>query len=453
MICLSDDMAATPAGQALRDTFAARASIAHIMAFEAALARAQARRGLIPPAAAEDISGKASVALFPVDEWARQRVLVGHPLVAVLEAWATQLVPGSREWLHYGATTADLFNTVLILQLQEAGSLLVAHMREIERRFAALATAHRATPMVARTLGRHAQPITFGMKVGTWLAEHGRSIERLQSWLARYRTGILSGAVGTYAALGEHGPAIEREVMAELGLDAPETVDWKGSRDRFAEFGCAVALAARTCGHVAQEIFLLGGDDIDEVREVNGAVGSSTMPHKTNPILCIEVVSRSREVSARLQPLLEWILIVYDRDSAQHGDVLRDLCVGMGDLLHSLQQLMNTLAVLPQNMEANLQRSQGMILSESITFALAERVGKHTAHAAMRDLTHAARECGCSLLDMLRDSDAFGALLAERPELLDVTRHIGRAPEIADAAVAALAPRPDVSQAPQDTLR
>ncbi|MGB3071676.1 MAG: lyase family protein [Ottowia sp.] len=435
MICLSDEASTTPAGQVLREIFSARSSIARIMAFEAALARAQARRGLIPQAAADDIAEKAHLAFFPQDEWERQRARLGHPLVAILEAWMTGLAPESREWLHYGATTADLFNTVLILQLQEAGHRLVDQLLDIEKCLAKLAAEYRDTPMVARTLGRHALPFTFGMKVATWLAEHGRSIERLQVWLQKYRSGILSGAVGTYAAFGDQGPAIEREVMAELGLAPPEPVDWKGSRDRFAEFGCAVALAARTCGHIAQEIFLLSGDDLDEVREANGAVGSSTMPHKANPTFCIDVVSRSREVSARLQPLLEWILVVYDRDSSQHGDALRDMCVGMGDLLANLRSLLAVLVVLPENMQANLHRTKGMILSEAMAFALARRVGKHTAHVQMQRLTRAARERGCSLEEAALSDDSFRSLLTEVPDLLEVAQYTGQAPQIADAAV------------------
>lgn len=425
----------------MRQIFSARASVAGILAFEAALARVQARRGLIPQAAAEDMAAKAQLSFFPEDEWARRRAQVGHPLVAILDTWRGQLAPESREWLHYGATTADLFNTVLVQQLQAAGAQLVAQMRGIEERMAAIAAEHRATPMVARTLGRHALPFTFGMKVATWLAEHGRSIERLQGWLARYRTGILSGAVGTYASFGDAGPAIEREVMAELGLDTPEGVDWKGSRDRFAEFGCAVALAAATAGHVGQEIFLLCGDDLDELREATGAVGSSTMPHKSNPSLSIEVVSRSREVSARLQPLLAWIGIVYERDSAQHGEVLRDMCVGMADLLATLQQLLDVLVVMPQNMAANLARSRGLVLSEAITFALAGHLGKHTAHEKMKQLTRTAQAQGCSLQQAAQADATLAPLLAELPGLFDATSHLGQAVAIADAAVARVHPR------------
>lgn len=436
MLCLSDDPSATPEGAAVRQIFSARASVAGILAFEAALARVQARRGLIPQAAAEDMAAKAQLSFFPEDEWARHRAEVGHPLVAILDTWRAQLAPESREWLHYGATTADLFNTVLVQQLQAAGTRLVSQMRGIEQRLADIAAEHRATPMVARTLGRHALPFTFGMKVATWLAEHGRSIERLQGWLVRYRTGILSGAVGTYASFGDVGPAIEREVMAELGLDAPEAVDWKGSRDRFAEFGCAVALAAGTAGHIGQEVFLLCGDDLDELREATGAVGSSTMPHKSNPSLSIEVVSRAREVSARLQPLLAWIGIVYERDSAQHGEVLRDLCVGMADLLAMLQRLLDVLVVMPQNMAANLARSQGLVLSEAITFALAGRLGKHSAHEKMKQLARTAQAQGCSLQQAALADPALAPLLAETPGLFDATSHLGQAVAITDAAVA-----------------
>lgn len=184
----------------------------------------KARRGIIPQAAA-DSQGRASLAHFDPEVWAHQRVVLGHPLVAVLETWMARLEPPSRESLHCGATTADLFNTVLVLQLRQAGALLLAKMAAIEGRLSALAAMQRATPIVARTLGRHAQPIAFGLKVATWLAEHRRSMERLQAWRRRCQTGILSGAVGTCAALGDEGPLIGQEVMAALELGPPEAVD------------------------------------------------------------------------------------------------------------------------------------------------------------------------------------------------------------------------------------
>ncbi|MET4577445.1 lyase family protein [Ottowia thiooxydans] len=434
MICLSDDAASSTEGFAVRNVFSAEASVLRILQFEAALARVQARRELIPKAAAKDIADKASLEHFPSESWKEKRKTLGHPLVSVLEAWSASLQPGSREWLHYGATTADVFNTVLIQQLQEAGAALLSQMGSVETRLAKLCDQYSATPMVARTLGRHAQPITFGFKVATWLAEHRRSMERLAHWLERYCTGILSGAVGTYAAFGDEGPDIEREVMAELGLDAPEAVDWKGSRDRFAEFGCVLALAARGCGHMGQEVFLACGDDIGELGESTKAVGSSTMPHKVNPSLSIAVVSLSREVGAYVAPLMEWIPITYDRDSSQHGEVLRDMCGKMADLLSALDQLLACMVVSPQAMQDNLLRSGGMILSEALTFSLAKHMGKRSAYALMKRAANLARDSRNTMKDVLRQSDELRPLLAEHPELLDETHHVGLASAIARAA-------------------
>lgn len=427
MICLSDDAASSAEGFAVRTVFSAEAGVLRILRFEAALAQVQARRELIPGAAAQDIAEKASLEHFPSESWKEQRSTLGHPLVSVLEAWSASLQPASREWLHYGATTADVFNTVLIQQLQEAGTVLISQMGSVEARLARLCGQYSTTPMVARTLGRHAQPITFGFKVATWLAEHRRSMERLAHWLDRYCTGILSGAVGTYAAFGDEGPAIEREVMAELGLDAPETVDWKGSRDRFAEFGCVLALAARGCGHIGQEVFLACGDDIAELSESTEAVGSSTMPHKVNPSLSIAVVSLSREVGAYVGPLMEWIPITYERDSSQHAEVLRDMCVKMADLLSSLDRLLACMVVSPQAMQDNLLRSGGMILSEALTFSLSKHIGKRSAYALMKYAANTARDGGKTMKEVLRQSQELRSLLAERPDLLEETHHVGLA--------------------------
>ncbi|MDP9895006.1 adenylosuccinate lyase [Variovorax boronicumulans] len=435
MICLDDNSCNTAFGKDIRDIFSAGNSIHLIMQVEAALARVQTRFGIVPATAAEEITAKATQEHFLPRSLAHHRARVGHPLVAVLEAWKEHLSAEAQEWVHFGATTADVFNTVLIMQLRQAGAAFRFRMREIGEGMALLAERHRTTPMVARTLGRHALPFTFGMKVGVWLTEHCRSMERLERWQQLYQTGILSGAAGTYAALGQHGPKIEAEVMAELGLGEPEAVDWKGSRDRFAELGCNIAMAARAYGHVAQEIFLLAGDDIDELREAGSAVGSSTMPHKSNPTLCIEVISRSREVSARLSPLMEWMMVIYDRDSEQHGDVLRDMCVGLGDVIETFSQLIRTLVVMPENMARNLERTQGMVYSEAITFALAERVGKQSAYAAMKKAVALARESGCTLQQAVAKAPEFSSLLEYDGSVLTAGRNIGLAPEVADAAV------------------
>src|SRR5690606_36097903 len=142
-----------------------------------------------------------------------------------------------------------------------------------------LAHQHRATPMIGRTVGRHALPITFGLKVCSWISENRRSIERLQSWINRSNTGMLTGAVGSYAALGQDALALEKDVLHEFGVGDPLPVDWKGSRDMHAEFGGLAAIVASTWRRIAQEIFLLQSDDIRELEDPSPFVGSSTMPH------------------------------------------------------------------------------------------------------------------------------------------------------------------------------
>jgi adenylosuccinate lyase len=234
---------------------------------------------------------------------------------------------------------------------------------------------------------------------------------------------------------------IEAEVMRELGLGKPDTADWKGSRDRFAEFGAALAIAARTYGRIAQEVFLLQGDDIAELDEANPGIGSSTMPHKSNPTLCIEIVSRSREVSAELSPLLEWMMTIYERDSAQQGESLRRMCEGYGILLDNMKRLAARLRVHPENMRRNLLRTKGLVLAEDITFRLAKAMGKKTAHALMHGLMQRAAQSGLGMREILEsEPDIAGKLQVDLADL-DPTRYIGEAVRITEATIASIQAR------------
>ncbi|MCW1932282.1 lyase family protein [Pararhodobacter zhoushanensis] len=238
-----------PAGTraAVAALFAPKAVLARIIHFEAVLAEVQGDLGLIPNEAAEAIR-RAALDWTP-DPGAvqRHRDRVGHPMVAILEAFGAEIDPEGREWLHFGTTTADVFRTVMVQQLHATAAVMDAAMVRIEAQLADLARTHRATPMIGRTLGRHALPITFGYKVSVWLSELRRDRERLAAWRAHFDTGVLSGAVGTHAAMGTRGPEVERRVMARLGLGAPDPVDTKGALDIFAEIGAAMVIAGRGC--------------------------------------------------------------------------------------------------------------------------------------------------------------------------------------------------------------
>jgi adenylosuccinate lyase len=309
-----------------------------------------------------------------------------------------------------------------MVQLHRMVDELITAMRRIEGQMADLALRHRATPMIGRTLGRHALPITFGYKVATWLTAQRADIERLLSWQARFASGVLSGAVGTHAVMGAAGRRVEdvmqrlglgrpqivdskgrrvEDVMQRLGLGRPQIVDSKGRTDVFADFAAALAIAARNQAHVAQEVFLLQGYDIREVSLASTAIGSSTMPHKSNPTACIEVMSRAREVAAALPVMLEWILIIHERDTAQHGALLEEMCIDMGQIVSCTEGMFAQLVVHPDHMRHNLGRTRGAILTEGVTADLALTMGRRSAHHLMREISARMAEEGRSLAEVM----------------------------------------------------
>lgn len=413
--------------------FAPEAVLTRIARFEAALAGVQAELDLIPAAAAEAIARGSRAWVPDTAHVRRHRTRVGHPMVAILDAFSEAIDPVGHEWLHFGATTADVFRTVLMGLLHETVQELDQAMARIETRLAALARDHRATPMMGRTLGRHALPISFGYKVAVWLTQLRRDRERLAAWATHFPSGVVSGAVGTHAAMGPMGPEVERRVLAQLGLGAPEPVDCKGSQDAFAEFGAALAIAARGLQRIAQEVFLLQGDDFGEVSIRNPAVGSSTMPHKVNPTLCVEIMSRAPEVASMLAVMLDWVVTIHERDSAIHAGTLEQMCIDFAQLLSCAEAMVQDLVVHPEAMLANLGRTRGAIMTEALTVLLAEKLGRRSAHERMREIV---RRMG-------RDGLTLAEALAQEPDCADIplpdpARMLGEAPALVDACLARL---------------
>lgn len=375
-----------------------------LMKLEVALARVQARMGIIPVDAAEQIADSATLATVPIEAVAAVRARVGHPMVALLEAWEAALPNGAGEWLHYGATTQDIEDTALLIESRSAVQQLLARLERIEERLLHVAEDYAATPMIGRTVGRHALPMTFGLKVSRWAAENHRSMERLRSWLARHSMGMLSGAVGSYASMGPDALAMERAFVAELGLDGPWTADWKGSRDMFAELGSTLSILAMTWRKIAQEIFLLQGDDIGELVEQTDKVGSSTMPHKRNPSRCRSVVALSRLIPRLSDVLLDWMVSIYERDQISSAPVVKEVFVSCDDMLRDVEAMVDALEVRPDKMLENMSRSGDLIMAEHAMFVLSGHIGKQTAHKIVRRAAYWAMEKGASLGDALREA-------------------------------------------------
>jgi adenylosuccinate lyase len=416
---------------------------ARVLDVEAALARAQAAHGVIPQSAADAITQAAIPANVPLDALAQEYDVVRHRMVAFLNVLRRSLDEDAGSYLHYGATTVDIYDTAHMLQLREATLELIADLRTIELQLIELAREHRDTPMIGRTLGQHALPITFGKKVSVWIGENRRHIDRLHDLLARIeRSAILKGAVGSYLGLGEAGIAVERSFAAELGLDAPYEDDWHGARDVMAEYAMVCALIARSWSRFGQEVFLLQSTDIGEVveRRPTSAVGSSAMPHKNNPSLSEALIHGGRVIPRQAEVLADDMINMFERDNTSRPNaMLETVSLETEQQLRNASRLISRLDVFPDRMRANLDTSGGWILAQRVVFALAEHMPREEAETLMRDLADEARTSGASLADALAAEARISALLSpEQIEaLLDPVTYVGLAAEQTDAVIAA----------------
>lgn len=427
----------------MQDLFGERATAAIIMQIEAALARAQASLGVIPQAASATINEKAHPDFAPSEEIQKNIDTVGHPLVALLKTWSVALGDEAAAFLHYGATTPDIRLTTQVIQMRRAMERFCQHALSIESRLMMLARSHRSTPMMGRTVGRHALPITFGLKASTWMLENRRNIDRMEGWLARTNTGVLGGAVGTYAALGDRGFDVEALTMQELGLAPPEPADWKGTRDKHAEWGCIIAIMAKSQARMAQDIFLLQGDDFSELDEGNAEVGSSTMPHKSNPRKATAVIGLARQIAHESGVLLDWMVSIYERDQISNDSSLASMATNMDKLLVAADGLLAGLIVRPANMDRNLGRTGGLIMAERIMFALGQHIGKHKAHTVVREAAKRAATGDIGFREALLAQEQLASHVteAELDELLDHRTYLGLAPQAVDRALEYVAGR------------
>jgi adenylosuccinate lyase len=372
----------------LEDVFTAEHETALVMQVEAALARAQAAYGVIPASAAEEITTKAVPALAPPAEIAKARARTGHRMVALLEVWREQLSPQAADYLHYGATTVDIYDTVLVLQALQSLDLLLGGLDRVAEQMEDLALEHRDTAMDGRTLGQHALPMTFGKKVAVWVGESARHRERLCETRARLRrSAILKGPVGSYAGLGVHAVEVERRLAAELGLDAPYPDDWHGSRDVAAELALELGLMATGFGRIGQEVFLLQATDVGELAETRaaGTVGSSSMPHKVNPDRSEALIYHARTIPRLAQVVQDDVINFHERDNTSRpNETVGEVLVASGTMLQDASRLLERLQVDAAAMRRNLDRSGGLIRSQAVTEELARHLGKSVAEETVR---------------------------------------------------------------------
>jgi adenylosuccinate lyase len=338
---------------------------------ETAAAEATARAGIIPPEAARDIRTKGA---FDVDRIQAIERVTQHDVIAFTTAVAEHVGPSAR-WLHFGLTSSDVIDTAQAVQMRDACDLTLQGLSGLMDAVRQRALEHRRTPMIGRTHGVHAEPMTFGLKLALWFAELGRDAERVRRARMTVAVGKLSGAVGTFAHLP---PSIEADVCRMLGLTPAPVASQVIQRDRHAELIAALAITGSTLEKMALEIRGLQKTEIGEVEEpfAAGQKGSSAMPHKRNPIGCEQIVGLARLLRANAGAAFENNALWHERDishSSVERVILPDSFIAVDHMLRRMTRIVAGMMVYPERMLENLQRSRGVVFSGTVLLELARR--------------------------------------------------------------------------------
>ena len=402
------------------------------MDVEVALAQAQASLGIIPKWAADSIESKADIEYMSQKDINAEYELVRHTLVARLNVWKRSIDKEAAEYLHFGATTVDIWDTVLVLQLNDTLDLLVADLLDVETSLLKLTKDNLETYMTGRTLGQHALPITFGKKVSTWLAENRRNIERLRHVQSKInKSGILKGAVGSYLGLGEQAIQTEALMMKNLGLNEPAKDDWHGIRDVFAEYALTLSIISKSFGRIGHELTLLQMTELGETEEDLGskAVGSSTMPQKKNPRGPGKLIEYSRLIPRISEVVLDDMVNSFERDGAKSDSELKLVSISTQEMINVAKPLLKTLRVNKLRMRENLNLTNGLILSQRLTFYLADVIGKDTANDLMHDVAKFALNNNLSLKEAALQNEIISKNITEKEldRILDPETYVGLA--------------------------
>lgn len=374
-------------GSAIGAVFTDRAHLQGMLDFEAALARAEAKVGVIPADAAGPIAAQCDAALYDLGALADAAARAGNtaiPLVKALTAKVAARDKAAAGFVHWGATSQDAMDTGLVLQLRAAVALIEADLAKLSVNLAVLAQKHRQTSMVGRTWLQHALPITFGLKAAGWLDAVERHRVRIAELKPRLLVLQFGGAAGTLAALGDKGLVVAEALAADLKLALPAT-PWHGARDRVVEFGTVLALLTGTLGKMARDIALLMQADVAEAYEPagEGKGGSSTMPHKRNPVGAAAVLAAATRVPHLAGSLLSGMVQEHERGlGGWHAEwqVLPELVQLSAGALAQMVDVTGGLEVKPERMRANLDATNGLIMAEAVTMTLGGKLGKQEAH-------------------------------------------------------------------------
>lgn len=403
---------------------------------EAALARAHGKVGNVSTKNADIISKKANTKYVKLARVKEIEEETKHDIMAVVLALSEQCGSAGK-YVHLGATSYDIVDTANALQFKEALQIVEKDLLELEGILLELAKKHIKTVAIGRTHGQHATPITYGLKFAVWAREIRRHINRIEESRKRILVGKMSGAVGTMASFGEKGVQIQELVMKELGLNPAEVSTQVVQRDRYAELIWLVALIAATLDKIGKEIRNLMRTEIGEISESFAAqqVGSSTMPHKRNPVSAEKVCGLARVIKSNVFVALENVSLEHERDltnSSSERVIIPESFILLDEILKTAKKVLSGLTFHPENIEKNLKLTRGLNMAEAVMLALVDKgMTRQKAHELLRKLSMKAFKEKIELKKVLLDSREVTRLLSRKEieSLMDPRKYIGTAVE------------------------
>ncbi|WP_297093282.1 adenylosuccinate lyase [Thermococcus sp.] len=409
---------------------------------EAALARAHAKLGNIPEESARVISERANTKWVKVERVKEIEAEIHHDIMAVVKA-LSEVCGEHGKYVHLGATSNDIIDTTNALLIKESLAIVEDDLKEIRSILKNLAREHKYTVCIGRTHGQHAVPTTYGMKFAIWLDEIQRHLDRIEELKERILVGQMSGAVGTMASFGDKGIEIQRLVMEDLGLKPARISNQIIQRDVYAELMMVLALIASTLDKIALEIRNLQRTEILEISEPFGRrqVGSSTMPHKRNPIRSEKVSGLARVLYSNVIPALLNNPLWHERDltnSSVERVILPESFVLLDEMLKSIKKVLAGLEFFPENIKRNLYMTNNLIMAEPLMLKLTERgMGRQEAHELVRRLAMRAFRENRDLMTLARENGDVKKFLSDGDfESLKPEKYVGMAPRIVDNVIA-----------------
>jgi len=425
----------------MREVFSDLSLISRYAEVEIALAKAEARCGVIPSEAAREIADKTDVAALDFDLLRRETDIVGYPILPLVHQIAKQCGEAGR-YLHRGATTQDIMDTAVVLQVRAGLQIVEEDIAALRGILADLSSRYRDTPMAGRTHLQQALPVTFGYKTAIWLAMFDRHAERLAQLKPRVLVGQFAGAAGTLASLGDRGFTVQQALCEELGLGVP-VATWHVARDSLAEVVNFLALVTGSLGKIALDIMMMASTEFGEVYEpfVKGRGASSTMPQKRNPISSELMLAAAKGVRQHAGLMLDAMVQDFERATGPwHAEwmAIPESFVLTAGSLHQAKFALGGLIVDENKMAENLDISRGLIVAEAVMMGLAPDLGRQEAHDVVYDACRIANEKGMTLADALSADPRVSACIdrATIERLTSPKNYLGLAPEMVDRVLA-----------------